>query len=962
MIISSWNIRGLNLPLSKNGVLNHLRKVRPAIMGLIETKLKKQSLDKLARNKLWNWRIADNLCHHPNGRIIVIWKEDLVALDIVEASDQAIHCLATCKSTTTTFSISFIYAFNSPVGRRSLWENLRRFSSTHHNPWILLGDFNNVLSNEERANRQPAAMYEIRDFKDCCYDLGRSDLGSTGAFFTWTNNSVWSKLDRAMVNHEWVQKGISAHSLVRNSWGMRVDGTAMYKLCRKLKVLKEPLKSLNNLHFSHISARSLAAKEELQQAQLQLHDNPSDTHLQSVIPKLRAKAINLAKAEMSYCSQLAKANFLKNCDKGTKFFHNMIKSRRMNGNIPSITLEDGSRSTSNRQVSDAFVQHYIELLGTKRQCMGFNPDIVSRGRKLEADQVIALTLPVSEEDVKSALFSIGEDKAPGPDGFSSCFFKKAWDIVGSDFTTAVLEFFSSGQILKQINHSVLALIPKSTNVERVEDFRPIACCNVIYKLISKIIAIRLAPALISIIDPAQAAFIQNRAMIDNIFLLQELLRQYSRKRSSPRSLGDLKHNPDFNFHLRCGGLKISHLAYADDLVLFSRGDPTSVSLIMDKLNHFGDCSGLSINLTKSSFYLAGVSNTDIEIIKGVTGFSQGSFPFRYLGIPVADSRLNIAQYSPLIDKISYNLSAWAGATLSYAGRTELIKSVLQGSGKCTTNKRPLVAWKEVTLPKVEGGLGLRDSKAWNKALLSRTLWDIQAKKETLWVQWVHQRYMKGCCFGEYMTKHEDSPLIKQVISLRDGIIQAETSVERTITRVNQWASDGKFHSKLAYEFFRPRSAKITWPKFVWHAPIIPRHSFILWLGLKDRLLTKNKLQRSIDDLSCPLCRAENETLDHLFFHCRIGNQIGANVKSWLGISRAIHTLKAAVKWMIKEARGTGFPAKIKRIALACTVYYIWEARNKSLFEGKIVQPEAISRRIQIQTYGIVYSLFPDYSL
>ena len=457
-----------------------------------------------------------------------------------------------------------------------------------------------------------------------------------------------------------------------------------------------------------------------------------------------------------------------------------------------------------------------------------------------------------------------------------------------------------------------------------------------------------------------------------------------------RSLGDLKHNPDFNFHPRCGGLKISHLAYADDLVLFSRGDPTSVSLIMDKLKYLGDCSGLSINLTKSSFHLAGVSNTYIEIIKGITGFSQGSFPFRYLGIPVADSRLNIAQYSPLIDKISYNLSAWAGATLSYAGRTELIKSVLQGvecfwlsilpipsrvkskivqlcrnflwSGKCTTNKRPLVAWKEVTLPKVKGGLGLRDSKAWNKALLSRTLWDIQSKKETLWVQWVHQRYMKGCCFWEYMTKHEDSPLIKQVISLRDGIIQAETSVERAMTRVNQWASDGKFHSKLAYEFFRPRSAKITWPKFVWHAPIIPRHSFIMWLGLKDRLLTKNKLQRFIDDLSCPLCRAENETLDHLFFHCRIGNQIWANVKSWLGISRAMHTLKAAVKWMIKEARGTGFPAKIKRIALACTVYYIWEARNKSLFEGRIVQPEAIFRRIQIQTYGIVYSLFPDYSL
>ena len=74
----------------------------------------------------------------------------------------------------------------------------------------------------------------------------------------------------------------------------------------------------------------------------------------------------------------------------------------------------------------------------------------------------------------------------------------------------------------------------------------------------------------------------------------------------------------------------------------------------------------------------------------------------------------------------------------------------------------------------------------------------------------------------------------------------------------------------------------------------------------------------------------------------------------------MQTLKAAVKWMIKEARGTGLPAKIKKISLACTVYHIWEARNQRNFEGKINQPEAIIRRIQIQVYKNIYSLFPDY--
>ncbi|GFY91584.1 hypothetical protein Acr_07g0017800 [Actinidia rufa] len=186
---------------------------------------------------------------------------------------------------------------------------------------------------------------------------------------------------------------------------------------------------------------------------------------------------------------------------------------------------------------------------------------------------------------------------------------------------------------------------------------------------------------------------------------------------------------------------------------------------MDNLYHFGDSSGLKISISKSSLFPAGINSRDLEAIKEITGFAQGVFPFKYLGIPVAASRLTIAQFSPLIDKISDCISAWAGASLSYAGRTELIKSVLQGvecywlsilpipvgvrtkiihlcrnflwSGKATINKKPLVAWKDVCLPKHEGGLGIRNTKAWNKALICKTLWDIQAKKDSLWVQWIH---------------------------------------------------------------------------------------------------------------------------------------------------------------------------------------------------------------------------------
>ncbi|XP_057504768.1 uncharacterized protein LOC130788237 [Actinidia eriantha] len=337
----------------------------------------------------------------------------------VETSDQAIHCQATFKSSGIIFSISFIYAFNSAVGRRPLWENLGRFSSAHHNPWILLGDLNNVLSIEERANGQPVTMYEFREFKDCCYDLGLSDLRSTEVLYSWTNNTVWCKLDRAMVNNEWTHRGIVAQATLIPQGSSLITlpvlsllWEKMIELCKKLKTRKGPLKSLNKLHFLHISARSAAAEEELQQAQQQLHNNPTDPDLQAAVPELRSKSLRLAEAEMSFRSQIAKAKFLKNIDKGTKVFHNLIKSRRMKSNIPSITLEDGTRSTSNKQVSDAFVQYYRGLLGIKRDYTRLNSKTVRNGKLLDLAQFIALTCPVVDEEIKSTLYWGG--KGPGP--------------------------------------------------------------------------------------------------------------------------------------------------------------------------------------------------------------------------------------------------------------------------------------------------------------------------------------------------------------------------------------------------------------------------------------------------------------------------------------------------------------------------------------------------------------------
>ncbi|GFZ05500.1 hypothetical protein Acr_17g0010720 [Actinidia rufa] len=179
-------------------------------------------------------------------------------------------------------------------------------------------------------------------------------------------------------------------------------------------------------------------------------------------------------------------------------------------------------------------------------------------------------------------------------------------------------------------------------------------------------------------------------------------------------------------------------------------------------------------------------------------------------------------------------------------------------------------------------------------------------------------------------------MMKQVLLIRDKIFAMERSMQAASNRMGQWVLEGRFCSKSAYEFFRLRREIITQPKMVWSSCIMPKNSFILWLGLKDRLLTRDKIQEFSEDKSCPLCTNLDESVDHLFFQCNVAKQVWLCVKQWLGISRSMSTLKAASKWIFKEAKGTWIQAKAKKIGLACVVYYIWEARNERIFKGNLM--------------------------
>jgi hypothetical protein len=129
----------------------------------------------------------------------------------------------------------------------------------------------------------------------------------------------------------------------------------------------------------------------------------------------------------------------------------------------------------------------------------------------------------SHLEIKNAVFALNRNSAPGPDGFGALFFQSFWDIIHSDVIKAVIQFFQSGWMLPNFNANTMILIPKISNADVVNQFRPIAMANFKFKIISKILADRLALVMPSIISPEQRGFIQGRFIRDSICLASEAI-------------------------------------------------------------------------------------------------------------------------------------------------------------------------------------------------------------------------------------------------------------------------------------------------------------------------------------------------------------------------------------------------------------------------------------------------------
>ncbi|KAA3460755.1 reverse transcriptase [Gossypium australe] len=632
---------------------------------------------------------------------------------------------------------------------------LRRLGEEANLPWLVMGDFNEILYSFEKEEGLPKDERRMEIFCKTLEDCQLEDIGYSGAWFTWergkfVENNVRERLDRGVANEKWkplfpkcsilhLSQSLSDHcplflnttddkfiarssqfkfearwimessleGVIKASWNSNT-GTILEKLERLQDKLKEWAASIRKTR----EGRKRKLTKELEM--LETKERDDDT-----IAKIIETRVNLNmeidKDEM-YWEQRERANWLKVGDKNLAFFYKFASTRRKQNTISRLQLEDGGESSDDSQMAEAATSYFQELF-------------MSNG--------IGDLSHIMQDEVLAALKGMGPIKAPGPDGFPALFFQRFWHIVGNDVTKFCLGFLNDNQELGQINFTDIILIPKTQSPTSLANFRPISLCSVLYKTVAKI------------------AFVPRRLISDNILLAYEILHTFRQKRTGKKGYMAVK---------------------LDMSKAYDRVEWRFIEEVMLRMG-FENSEGLSALMRlarKEVFYSSNTSEESKRQVLAILGVRSSADMEKYVGLPNTVGRRKKESFQNLKDNIQARIKGWSSRFLSQGGKEVFIKSVLQAiptyaiscflfpNSLCgelegtmakfwwqkAHGKRGIhwCQWKYLCLPKDEGGLGFRSLAKFNVALLAKQGWRILMMPNSLVAKVLKAKYFPNTDF------------------------------------------------------------------------------------------------------------------------------------------------------------------------------------------------------------------------
>ncbi|GKC45382.1 hypothetical protein Tco_1063104 [Tanacetum coccineum] len=303
----------------------------------------------------------------------------------------------------------------------------------NNSPWILLGDFNVALNMEDVSVGSSFMNSAMNEFKECVANLEVLDVNCSGLHYTWNQKPILKK--------------ISDHSPAVLKFPTLVSNKPKPFKYYNFLAYKDMFGEVVSHHWNTTIAGNLhdrisKLRKELDEVQIAIDKNPNDSTLRDEEAVYIQAFTDVKIDEECFLKQKAKVDWLEVGDANSAYFYKTFKSKNHRSRITSVL--------------DA---NDIEVTG---------PSVPDVSDSSNTNMVQA----ISNEEIKSAMFNIGDDRASGPDGFTSAFFKKGWDTIGMDVPTPL----------------------------KVNDFRPISCCNVLYNCISKILTNRIIDSIKEVLE------------------------------------------------------------------------------------------------------------------------------------------------------------------------------------------------------------------------------------------------------------------------------------------------------------------------------------------------------------------------------------------------------------------------------------------------------------------------------
>ncbi|KAL5574544.1 hypothetical protein UlMin_016243 [Ulmus minor] len=538
MNILAWNVQGLGNDWTFQILHDYVQQYSPPLVFLSETLCSKSQMER--------WRIklgfTGMLIWEKKGRsggLCLFWS-DTISVQLLSGSKGHIDVLVTSHNS-PCWRFTGLYGNPDSSLRIHFWNLLKRLGDSSDLPWLCGGDLNELLFSHEKQGGIDRAHYLMSNFRETLNYCGLADLGFRGPKFTWcrgnVTNLIQERLDKMLGNRDWMhlfpnsrvhhlnlrgsdhrpllvellradefsfigkswKRGrfhfeeawvdeAGCSNIIKEHWNSRsadsLDGVA-----RKLRSCASDLEqwNLDSFRSLKLQVRKMKTAFDRIDKQLSSHNWKEHQRLEKALSALRYK-------EERYWKQRSKDMWLKCGDRNSKFFHQKASARHAKNSISGL-LDTNEKWKVTPQMNE------------------------------QLDQVFG------PEDVKEAVFQMAPTKSPGADGMSAIFYQSFWPVIREEVTAACLGFTNMGLPLGNINETIITLLPKIKNPARITEFWPISLCNVLYKIISKMLANRLRKVMDKIIYEEQSAFIPGRLISDNAIIGFECLHAIKRRKT-----------------------------------------------------------------------------------------------------------------------------------------------------------------------------------------------------------------------------------------------------------------------------------------------------------------------------------------------------------------------------------------------------------------------------------------------